>query len=68
MSEQTFGAFVRSARYSQGIATKDLAKKIGITSAQIYNIEKGKSKPQPATFAKLVDALGLDRNEAAKLL
>ena len=46
----------------------ELAEKTGITKTQINNIEKGSSQPRPATFTKLVDALGLDRNEAANLL
>lgn len=68
MGVKEFGALVKSARYAQGMSVRELAEKTGITKTQINNIEKGSSQPRPATFTKLVDALGLDRNEAANLL
>lgn len=68
MGVKEFGALVKSARYAQGMTVKELAEKTGITKTQINNIERGANRPRPATFTKLVDALGLDRNEAANLL
>lgn len=68
MGAKEFGALVRTARYAQGMSVRELSEKTGITKTQINNIERGSSQPRPTTFTKLVDALGLDRTEAANLL
>lgn len=68
MNCKNFGAYVKRNRYMQGLSTADAARQIGISEMQLHNIEKGKHYPQPATFIKIINALGLDNREAISIL
>ena len=49
---------VINSRDEQGITQKQLAKKSGLTQANISNIEKGVSRPTIDSLKKIADALG----------
>lgn len=68
MSKQDFGAYVKCRRYAIGWNRSELARKAEISRAQVRLIEEGICKPKAPTFTKIVDALGLSRDEAAKVL
>ena len=68
MNRKKFGAYVRKNRYSQGYTMVEAADLIGISDTQLQNIEMGKAAPRPATFMKIVNALGLDAKEAVNEL
>ena len=45
-------------RHENHITQKDLARKAGLTQANISNLEKGSSKPTIDTLKKIADATG----------
>jgi ribosome-binding protein aMBF1 (putative translation factor) len=49
---------VINSRDEQGLTQKQLAKKCGLTQANISNIEKGVSRPTIDSLKKIADALG----------
>lgn len=49
---------VISSRGEQRLTQKQLAKKSGLTQANISNIEKGVNRPTIDTLKKIADALG----------
>lgn len=50
--------FTRMRRARQ-ITREHLAKKLGVGPAYIREIENGRKRPSPATFAKLAEGLGI---------
>jgi transcriptional regulator with XRE-family HTH domain len=46
-------------RRTREITRAQLAKKLGLTSAYIREVEKGRKRPSRATFAKLAEGLGI---------
>jgi transcriptional regulator with XRE-family HTH domain len=68
MSTTSFGAYIKCRRYALGWNRTELARKAEISRAQVRLIEEGICKPKAPTFARVVDALGLDRDEAANVL
>jgi transcriptional regulator with XRE-family HTH domain len=55
----SFGAWLRERRAESSLSVPELAKKAGISTVAIYNIEGGKIKnPQASTRSKLSKALG----------
>jgi transcriptional regulator with XRE-family HTH domain len=55
----SFGAWLREHRVESSLSVPELAKKAGISTVAIYNIEGGKIKnPQASTRSKLSQALG----------
>lgn len=68
MSAESFGAYIKSARYAKGLTRSEVAEKAKISRTQLRTIEDGKCKVRVTTFVGIVDALGLDRIEAANVL
>lgn len=68
MNPKKFGAYVKSNRFAKGFSLADAADKIGLSQQQLINIEKGTNSPQPTTFMKIVNGLGLDIKEAIVIL
>lgn len=54
------GRFLRDARIGRGILLFDLARRVGITSAELSAIEHGRSVPDEAQLRRLLAALSLD--------
>ena len=50
---------IRSWREHLGLSQKEVAQKMGITQAELSQIESTNSKPRKATLENLTDALGL---------
>ncbi|MBR6515919.1 MAG: helix-turn-helix transcriptional regulator [Bacilli bacterium] len=61
-----FGEFLKMIREEEKITIKELAEKSGLSCVTISLIEKGQSKPNPVTIAKLSQALGCDYDLLAK--
>ena len=55
-----FGEFIRNQRFKNGWTAAQLASKIGITSVQLSNIEKGKCLPRIGSVEKYAKALDLN--------
>lgn len=68
MNPKKFGAYVKSNRFAKGLSLTDAADKIGLSQQQLINIEKGTNSPQPTTFMKIVNGLGLNVREAIIML
>lgn len=49
---------IKSIRTAENLTQKDLAKRSGLTQANISNIEKGIAKPTVDSLKKIADALG----------
>ena len=57
--EASFGDWVRENRSAQGLSRRELAAKVGIAEAQIYNIEAGRTvNPREKTRKALERVLG----------
>lgn len=61
------GKIIKELRLSKNLKRKDVAKKSGLSCAQITNIEKGNSKPKIGTLYKLVQSLECDYDFIFKL-
>ena len=53
------GATVRTLRYAKGITTTALAKRVGISQAQISRLETGKQGFRSGTLVKVAKAVGV---------
>lgn len=51
---------VKVAREARGLTRKQLAEKSGMTTATIWNIEKGNVDPKMSTMLAIFRALGYD--------
>lgn len=52
-----------SARYTQGLTVKALAKMAGISPQTIFGIEKGQRSATPVTLLKLCKALNISAGD-----
>lgn len=57
-----FGFVLKSLRKEHGDQRKDLAKKLGVTSSFIYNIEVGKRNVPEEWIEKISDVYNLDNS------
>ena len=64
----SFGAQLRRARVTAGLAQEELAARAGLSPNTISGLERGEHRrPYPATIRALADALGLTDAERAAL-
>lgn len=61
--DERFGTLIREYRHSKGISQVDLARRCGITSAQISMIERGERSPSDKLCWQLAEALDADAEE-----
>lgn len=59
----TAGDLILSHRKASGLTQQELASKVGLSRAQIANIEANRSDMPLSRFAKLADALGVSMKE-----
>jgi len=59
MYEKQIGLKVSKLREQQGLTTTELAKRVGISQAQISRLENGKQGFRSSTLAKIAHALGV---------
>ena len=59
MYEKQIGLKVSRLREQQGLTTTELAKRVGISQAQISRLENGKQGFRSSTLAKIAHALGV---------
>jgi len=59
MTEKQIGLKINKLREQQGMTTTDLAKRVGISQAQISRLENGKQGFRSATLARIARALGV---------
>jgi transcriptional regulator with XRE-family HTH domain len=59
MESKAIGKKVGALRQKQGITTTELAKRVGISQAQISRLENGKQGFRSATLTKIAKALGV---------
>lgn len=64
----TLATTLKSLRENKGMSQAELAKKAGIGSGTLGDIERGKNKSTIKTMNKIIVALGLDQEEKDKLL
>ncbi len=55
----TFGRFLQSWRESEGMNQTQFAKKIGLSSANLCDLEQGRRIPSPERAKKIAKKLGL---------
>ena len=60
----SWGPRVRAARERLGLTQADLAEAAGVAVGTIQNIESGKTTPQRAKLAPVLEFLGLDRKHS----
>lgn len=56
---------VRDARKGKRWGQQDLAEKAGVSLGVVSNLERGKTRPQPANERKILSALGIETPEDA---
>lgn len=56
---------LREARERAGLSREDLARRAGVSSRQIYDIEHARCSPRRATRAVLAVAVGISRDQIA---
>ena len=54
----TVGSFLRSWRESEELSQKDFAAQIGMSSANLCDIEKGRKGVSPERAAEIAEAIG----------
>jgi len=57
--ELTFGEVLRSFRLADEMTQTEFARKLGISAANLCDLEKGRKLPSPARAAKMAMKLGL---------
>ncbi len=57
--EKEIGLKISKLREEQGLTTTELAKRVGISQAQISRLENGKQGFRSSTLAKIAGALGV---------
>jgi DNA-binding SARP family transcriptional activator/tetratricopeptide (TPR) repeat protein/DNA-binding XRE family transcriptional regulator len=63
-----FGSLVRSYRREAGLTQRELAVKAGLSVAALRDFEQSRRRrPRPRSLAALAGALGLDRDQTARL-
>lgn len=63
----SLGRYLRKLRIDRGELLKEMADRIGISSAMLSSIENGKRNPAQDFASKVTDAYGLDAAERGKL-
>jgi transcriptional regulator with XRE-family HTH domain len=67
--ERAFGKLLRRHRQAAGLSQAELAERAGLSLRGLADLERGaRRSPYPATVRRLIQALGLDPTEQAKLL
>ena len=62
-----FGDYIRELRNAQGISQRQLARRVGMSNAEISRIESGeRTLPRVTSIKALVMALGVDEVELLK--
>ena len=65
----TFGAMLKRLRLAAGLTQERLAERAGVSAKAIVNLENDPTRmPRLETVTRLADALGLDREDRARLL
>jgi len=59
MTEKQIGLRVHRLRESQGLTSTELAKRVGLSQAQISRLENGKQGFRSSTLARIAEALGV---------
>jgi transcriptional regulator with XRE-family HTH domain len=59
MESKAIGKKIGALREKQGITTTELAKRVGISQAQISRLENGKQGFRSSTLTKIAKALGV---------
>ena len=60
MEKQLIGNIIRRLRKQQGISSSELARRVGVDRATIYNIENGKVNPNKETVDLILEYLYVD--------
>ncbi|MER5950360.1 tetratricopeptide repeat protein [Streptomyces sp. NPDC001904] len=68
MDKQAFGRLLREARQRSLMTLEALAEASGVSVRAISDMERGQSVPRQATLRELLDALGLDEEQARHLV
>lgn len=63
----SLGRYLRKMRIDRGELLKNMADKVGVSSAMLSSIENGKRNPAPDFVQKVVAAYGLDASERDEL-
>ena len=58
LGPMTIGSFLRSWRLSEELSQQEFAKMIGISSANLCDIEKGRKGVSPKKAAEIAEAIG----------
>ena len=62
-----FGSFVRAGRIKMGLSGAQFADKIGVTFAQLSNVETGKNLPRITTVKKYAQVLNVEQETLTSL-
>ena len=60
INEKAIGLMVSKLREKHGLTTTELAKRVGISQAQISRLENGKQGFRSSTLRRIAEALGCD--------
>lgn len=67
-TERTPAEILKEARLKSGLTQVELAEKAGLFPNAYAKIERGVSKPAPASIKKLVKALNIEASKILSLL
>lgn len=67
-TDNTAGAIFKEARHKKGLTQVEVAEKAGIYPNAYAKIERGISKPSPASIKKLIKALDIEPSKILYLL
>ncbi len=67
-TRQALGRALRVARRESGKSQKVVAREVGISQHALSYYETGKREPTFPTLLRLLDAVGLDLAEAARIV
>ena len=65
---RVFGAHLRELRAAAGLSQRELAARVGTSSAAISNFESGNNAPTLGTLVRLADALACRLSELLRPL
>ena len=59
VTRTAFGRVLRRMRKAREMTRAELAAKVGVSPGYVRAVEKGRTEPSPAAFAKLAEGLGV---------